>query len=309
MYQIKINSYSEIITDNINLDEKYYFQFIDNAEDISYVDNNGFIIKYNNDSYFFRFTNQENRFFKHKDYELLPYTHQRLIRNYHIMKGIIETELEKRDYLDKLKEKEPKFLNIIKNNFKNNKFFNGNDFPIVFFIELMVLNLLVIKTIDHNYSFDLNFLNYLFIDNGYCFIIPIISIVLKNISIKLNKSYKQYKDEKNKWSKKIEEVENINFNNKNFSFEFSPIVEKMKKISSEIKNIDENKKEKLTKELEQIIIDYDKRKIMKNTDLLEEEIYYRLGLLELKVNMCKRDYEIDNIVDIKTNNKTLKKSR
>ena len=83
----------------------------------------------------------------------------------------------------------------------------------------------------------------------------------------------------------------------------------MKKINSEIKNIDENKKEKLTKELEQIIIDYDKRKIMKNTDLLEEEIYYRLGLLELKVNMCKRDYEIDNIVDIKTNNKTLKKSR
>ena len=309
MYQIKLNSYSEIITDNINLDEKYYFQFIDNAEDISYVDNNGFIIKYNNDSYFFRFTNQENRFFKHKDYELLPYTHQRLIRNYHIIKGIIETELEKRDYLDKLKEKEPKFLNIIKNNFKNNKFFNSDDFPLMFLMEMIMLNIIMIKTMGHNLSIDLNLLKFIFLDNYYLWLSPILFITLKRIYIKFNKSYKQYKYEKNKWSKKIEEVENKNFNKKNFSFEFSPIVEKMKKLSSEIKTIDGNKKEIITKELEQIIIDYDKRKIMKNTDLLEEEIYYRLGLLELKVNMCKRDYEIDNIVDIKTNNKTLKKSR
>ena len=305
MYQIKLNSYSEIITDNINLDEKYYFQFIDNAEDISYVDNNGFIIKYKNDSYFLRFTNHENRFFKHKDYELLPYTHQRLIRNYHIMKGIIETELEKRDCLDKLKEKEPKFLNTI----KNNKFFNENDFPLMFLMEMIVFIIILLKTVGYNFSIDLNLLKFIFIDNYYLWLSPILFITLKSIYIKYNKSYKQYKDEKNKWSKKIEEVENINFNNKNIDFEYSPIVEKMKKISSEIKNIDENKKEKLTKELEQIIIDYDKRKIMKNTDMPEEEIYYRLGLLELKVNMFKRDYEIDNIVDIKTNNKTLKKSR
>ena len=309
MYQIKLNSYSEIITDNINLDEKYYFQFIDNAEDISYVENNGFIIKYKNDSYFLRFTNHENRFFKHKDYELLPYTHQRLIRNYHIMKGIIETELEKRDCLDKLKEKEPKFLNIIKNNFKNNKFFHKNDFSLITFIEIMIVIINVIRTMDYNFSIDLSLFNFIFIENGYLLLFPVFLIIIKNIIIKLNESYKQYRNDKDKWTKKIEEVENINFNNKNIDFEYNPIVEKMKKISSEIKNIDENKKEKLTKELEQVIIDYDKRKIMKNKDLLEEEIYYRLGLLELKVNMFKRDYEIDNIVDIKTNNKTLKKSR
>ena len=309
MYQIKLNSYSEIITDNINLDEKYYFQFIDNAEDISYVENNGFIIKYKNDSYFLRFTNHENRFFKHKDYELLPYTHQRLIRNYHIMKGIIETELEKRDCLDKLKEKEPNFLNIIKNNFKNNKFFHKNDFSLITFIEIMIVIINVIRTMDYNFSIDLSLFNFIFIENGYLLLFPVFLIIFKNIIIKSNESYKQYRNDKDKWTKKIEEVENINFNNKNIDFEYSPIVEKMKKISSEIKNIDENKKEKLTKELEQIIIDYDKRKIMKNTDMPEEEIYYRLGLLELKVNMFKRDYEIDNIVDIKTNNKTLKKSR
>ena len=59
------------------------------------------------------------------------------------MKGIIETELEKRDYLDKLKEKEPKFLNIIKNNFKNNKFFNSDVFPLMFLMEMIMLNIII----------------------------------------------------------------------------------------------------------------------------------------------------------------------
>ena len=310
MYQIKLNPYLEIITDNINLNMKYYYQFIDDADDITYLENQGFIIKYNNDSYFFRLNNYENNMIKHKNYELLPYTHQRLVRNYHIKHDIIESESDKSEYLEKLRYNKPKFLNIFKTNIMSRKFFSIKDFPLLLLIESIMIVLGLINTIEYNISFDYKLLYSLFIDNFYLYVSPVFLVILKDIGIKIIQSYKQYKNDKNEWLKKIKRIEKIDTNKLGLNSDnyiYSPVVNKMKELSNKIQLINIDKKKQLIKEFEKIVLEYDKRKVVKDKDQIEQDTYYKLELLELKIKLYNRESEVNKIVDIKTIDKTFKK--
>lgn len=118
MYQIKINNYSEIITDDLSLNINSFYEFINKVYMITYVNNRGFVLDYNNKKYFFSFKKEEIIHFENKQYSLLPYTHQRLVRIYHILNETIETNAEKQEYLEILDNNKPLLKKIILNNYK-----------------------------------------------------------------------------------------------------------------------------------------------------------------------------------------------
>ena len=118
MYQIKINNYSGIITDDLSLNIDGFYEFINKVDKIIYINNRGFVLDYNNKRYFFNFKKEEIIHFENKQYSLLPYTHQRLVRIYHIKNDIIETNAEKQEYLEILDNNKPLLKKIILNNYK-----------------------------------------------------------------------------------------------------------------------------------------------------------------------------------------------
>ena len=122
MYQIKINAYSGIFTDNVNLNVKYYYDFINELDSIIYINKKGFILEHKSNLYFFQFTNEEINYFNSKQYRLLPFTHQRLIRKYHMLNDIIESESEKNEYLEILLNNKPNYSNLLKTNLKNKNY-------------------------------------------------------------------------------------------------------------------------------------------------------------------------------------------
>lgn len=119
MYQIKLNIFSDIITDNPLLKTRNIYKFLEEIKDIKYVNNNGFVMNHQDNLYFFRFSKEEIKYFINKEYVLLSYTHYRIIQKYHIFNNLVETEQEKQEYIELLTKNKPNLLIILINhNFK-----------------------------------------------------------------------------------------------------------------------------------------------------------------------------------------------
>lgn len=152
MYQIKINDYAEIITDDYTLNIKSYYQFIDVVDKITFVKDNGFVLEYNNKQYFIRFNKDELQMYKYKHYELLPYYYQKLVTSYHFKNEIIETNTERIDYLNMLYKNKPTFKNtfaINSNNTIKRMIDNKNIFGLIF-TEFLLLKDLFKSIKDYN---------------------------------------------------------------------------------------------------------------------------------------------------------------
>lgn len=134
MYQIKFNDYLEIISDDCLINTKSYFEFINNADKINYIKDKGFVLEYQNKEYFIKLNKYDLILFKSKHYEMMPYYYQKLIFNYHLKNEIIETNHEKREYLNELYLNKPKFKNILIKNYIKQIEKNINDKNIILLI-------------------------------------------------------------------------------------------------------------------------------------------------------------------------------